>query len=62
MHLDQKVFPFEAAMARSDAERRAMPLFQRLWPPLMVVVGLVLTVAWIALIGYGLLVLIGPAL
>lgn len=39
-----------------------MPLFQRLWPPLMVVVGLVLTVAWIALIGYGLLVLIGPAL
>jgi hypothetical protein len=57
--MDQKVFPFETAVARSDAERRATPLLQRLWPPLMIAMGLVLTLAWIALIGYGLLVLIG---
>ena len=45
-------------MVRSDAERRAVPFFQRLWPLLMVALGLVLTVAWIALIGYGLYILI----
>jgi hypothetical protein len=57
--MDQKVFPFEAAMVRSEAERQAVPLLQRLWPPLIIAVGLVLTVAWIALIGYGLLILVG---
>lgn len=56
--MDQKVFSFESAMVRSDAERRAVPFFQRLWPLLMVVLGLVLTVAWIAIIGYGLYILI----
>jgi hypothetical protein len=57
--MDQKVFPFEAAMVRSDAERRAIPLLQRLWPPLVIAVGLLLTAAWIALIGYGLFILVG---
>jgi hypothetical protein len=57
--MDQKVFPFGPAMVQSDAERRAVPFFQRLWPLLMVALGLVLTVAWTALIGYGLYILIG---
>jgi hypothetical protein len=35
-----------------------MPLVQRLWPPLMIAAGLMLTVAWIALIGYGLFILV----
>jgi len=57
--MDQKVFPFEPAMGRSDAERRAVSFIHRLWPPLMIIAGLGLTAAWILLIAYGLLLLLG---
>jgi hypothetical protein len=46
-------------MARSDAERRAVSFIHRLWPPLMIIAGLGLTAAWIMLIAYGLLLLLG---
>jgi hypothetical protein len=34
-------------------------LFQRIWPPTILVLGLALTGAWIALLGYGLMLLAG---
>jgi len=33
-------------------------LFQRVWPPAIIILGSVLTVAWIGLLGYGIVTLI----
>jgi len=33
-------------------------LFQRVWPPAIVILGSVLTLAWICLLGYGIVTLI----
>ena len=40
-------------------ERSSEPFIQRIWPPLGIGVGLGLTAAWTALLGYGLIILIG---
>jgi len=33
-------------------------LFQRFWPPAIIIVGSVLTLAWIGVLGYGIVTLI----
>jgi hypothetical protein len=35
------------------------PFFQRIWPPAILVLGLALTGAWMAILGYGLIWLVG---
>jgi hypothetical protein len=37
-------------------------LFHRIWPPTVLVIGLVLTLAWTALLGYGLVNAVALAL
>ena len=37
-------------------------LAQRIWPPVLAVLGLGLTAAWIGLLGYGLVRLTAPAI
>jgi hypothetical protein len=37
-------------------------LFQRVWPPALLILGLGGTVAWIALLGYGFVALVQMAL
>jgi len=37
-------------------------LSQRIWPPITILVGLLATVAWTVVLGYGLITLVGLAL
>lgn len=58
--MDQdQVFPFEQAIMRSKAERPTESLMRRIWAPALVVLGLALTLSWVALMGYGLVAYFG---
>jgi hypothetical protein len=57
--MDQnQVFPLEPSMAPTGATPGPDSLIRRIWPPLLIGLGLGLTVAWVALMAYGLIVLI----
>ena len=36
-------------------------LFERIWPAAIIILGLVLNIAWVALLGYGLVSILGLA-
>jgi hypothetical protein len=50
-----------APMADSRSTPAAQPLFDRIWAPAMIALGLGLTAAWACLLGYGLVSLIALA-
>jgi hypothetical protein len=58
--MDQnQVFPLEPSMAPTGPTTAGSdPLIRRIWPPVLVGLGLGLTVAWVALMAYGLVVLL----
>jgi hypothetical protein len=41
---------------------RPIALFHRIWPPAILVIGLILTAAWTAILGYGLVQAVALAL
>jgi hypothetical protein len=47
-----------AAAAVNDSAGIRHPLFHRLWPAAVVVLGVAMTAAWTALLGYGIVSLI----
>ena len=48
----------QTAIAPTAQATQTNALFHRIWPPAIVILGLGLTAAWIALWGYGLVSLI----
>jgi len=40
----------------------AAPFFHRIWPPAIIACALALTAAWVAVLGYGLVRIVGLAL
>ena len=54
--------PFAPLRAPNGPAPVTYPLIRRIWPRIMVIIGLVLTVAWMACLGYGLAVFLGFAL
>lgn len=57
--MDQnQIFPLDRTMAPVARAPAAVPLIRRLWAPIMIGVGLMLTMAWISLLAYGLAILL----
>ncbi len=56
--MDQKLLPFAASIASAAVKPAADAIGRRRWAPYMVVLGVVLSLAWIAFIGYGITLLI----
>ena len=55
-------FTYEAAPAvDKPSAPAATPVIQRIWPIVVIVIGLGLTAAWTCLLGYGVVRLIGFA-
>jgi hypothetical protein len=52
------VMPSRALALTPPAMARPTSLFHRIWPPLAIAIGLIATVAWMSLLGYGLFQLI----
>jgi hypothetical protein len=60
-----EVLPLKRSTSPTGSAALAAPfirLFHRLWAPVLIACGLVLTLAWMALLGFGLVVLIERAL
>jgi hypothetical protein len=54
---EQRTMPTKTALAIvsfAAPVRSSGTLFHRIWPPTVLALGMVLTVAWTALLGYGL--------
>jgi hypothetical protein len=57
MSQDQ-VFPLERSMAPTVTAPRADSAIRRIWPSLVIALGLALTFAWVGLMAYGLFILL----
>jgi hypothetical protein len=56
--MDQKLLPYAASIASAAIEPAADTIGRRRWALYIVVLGVVLSLAWIAFIGYGITLLI----
>jgi hypothetical protein len=57
--MDQnQVFPLGSSMAPTGATPGPNSLIRRIWPPVLIGLGLGLTVAWVALMAYVLVILL----
>ena len=57
--MDQnQIFPLDRTMAPVTRASAVVPLIRRAWAPVVFGVGLMLTMAWVGLLAYGLFILL----
>jgi hypothetical protein len=61
--MDQnQIFPLDRTMAPVARAPEALSLVRRVWAPVVIGLGLMLTAAWVSLLAYGFVILLGNSL